>query len=105
VRPLVVAREGRLSKFSDVPTFKEKGLDVTFRMFRGMAAPPGISPAVAAYYENVMKRLAENPAWKEKYLEKYLLSPSWMGSKEFSTFVAQSEQQFKTLLTELGLLK
>jgi tripartite-type tricarboxylate transporter receptor subunit TctC len=49
--------------------------------------------------------MAESPAWKEKYLEKYLLSPSWMGSKEFSTFVAQSEQQFKTLLTELGLLK
>jgi putative tricarboxylic transport membrane protein len=105
VRPLVVARETRLAKFSDLPTFKEKGLDVTFRMFRGMAAPPGISPAVAGYYENVMKRVAESSAWKEKYLDKYLLSPSWMGSKEFSTFVAQSEQQFKTLLTELGLVK
>jgi putative tricarboxylic transport membrane protein len=105
VRPLVVARETRLSKFSDVPTFKERKLDVTFRMFRGIAAPPGISPAVAGYYENVMKRMAESAAWKEKYLEQYMLSPSWMSSKEFSTFVAQSEQQFKTLLTELGLLK
>jgi putative tricarboxylic transport membrane protein len=105
VRPLVVARETRLSKFSDVPTFKERKLDVTFRMFRGIAAPPGISPAVAGYYENVMKRLAESAAWKEKYLEQYMLSPSWMSSKEFSTFVTQSEQQFKTLLTELGLLK
>jgi putative tricarboxylic transport membrane protein len=105
VRPLVVARETRLSKFSDVPTFKERKLDVTFRMFRGIAAPPGISPAAAGYYENVMKRMAESAAWKEKYLEQYMLSPSWMSSKEFSTFVAQSEQQFKTLLTELGLLK
>jgi hypothetical protein len=34
-----------------------------------------------------------------------MLSPSWMGSKEFATFVAQNEVQFKTLLTELGLLK
>ena len=41
VRPLVVARETRLSKFSDVPTFKERKLDVTFRMFRGIAAPRG----------------------------------------------------------------
>jgi len=105
VRPLIIARETRLSKFSDVPTFKERGLDVTFRMFRGVAAPAGISPAVAAYYENVMKRVAESPGWKEKYLEQYMLSPSWMGSKEFSTFVAQSEQQFKTLLIELGLVK
>jgi putative tricarboxylic transport membrane protein len=74
-------------------------------MFRGIAAPPGISPAVAVYYENVMKRMAESAAWKEKYLEQYMLSSSWMGSKDFSAFVAQSEQHFRTLLTELGLLK
>jgi len=105
VRPLAVARGGRLTKFADVPTFKEKGYDVTFRMFRGIAAPPGIPPAVAAHYENVMKRLAESPAWKEKYVEKYMLTPGWMSSKEFSKFVAQSEQEFRTLLVELELLK
>ncbi len=105
VRPVAVARESRLPKLPDVPTFKEKGLDVTFKMFRGIAAPPGISPAVAAYHENMMKRMAESSAWKEKYLDQYMLSAGWMGNREFATFVAQSEQQFKTLLTELGLLK
>jgi putative tricarboxylic transport membrane protein len=105
VRPLAVAKESRLTKFPDVPTFKEKGYDVTFKMFRGIAAPPGIPPAAAAYYESVMKRLAESPAWKQKYLEQYMLTPGWMSSKEFSSFVAQSEQQFRTLLTELELLK
>jgi putative tricarboxylic transport membrane protein len=105
VRPLAVAKETRLPKFPETPTFKEKGLDVTFKMFRGMAAPPGISPAVAAYYENMMKKMAETPAWKEKYLDQYMLSPNWMGSKEFAGFVAQNETQFKALLVELGLVK
>ena len=105
VRPIAVAKEGRLDKFKDVPTFKEKGYDVTFKMFRGIAAPPGIPPAVAAYYEGVFKRLSESPAWKEKYLEKYMLTPGWMGSKEFAGFVAKSEQDFKVLLTELEILK
>jgi len=105
VRPLAVAKDARLPKFPDTPTFKEKGLDVTFKMFRGIAAPPGISPAVASYYENMMKRMAESASWKEKYLDQYMLSPSWMGNKEFAGFVAQNEQQFKVLLTELGLLK
>jgi putative tricarboxylic transport membrane protein len=50
VRPLVVAKETRLSKFSDVPTFKERKLDVTFRMFEGTPRP-GDLPAVAGYYE------------------------------------------------------
>jgi putative tricarboxylic transport membrane protein len=105
VRPLAIAKETRLAKFQDVPTFKERGYDVTFKMFRGMAAPPGISPAVAQYYEGVMKRLVESPAWKERYLEQYLLTPAWMSAKEFSAFVAQSEQQFRSLLAELELLK
>jgi hypothetical protein len=34
-----------------------------------------------------------------------MLSPAWLGSKEFSGFVVQNEQQFRTLLIELGLLK
>jgi putative tricarboxylic transport membrane protein len=105
VRPLAVAKDARLPKFPDTPTFKDKGLDVTFKMFRGIAAPPGISPAAAAYYENMMKKMAESAAWKEKYLDQYMLSPAWMSSKDFATFVAQNEGQFKTLLTELGLLK
>ena len=105
VRPLAVAKDTRLPKFSDTPTFKEKGLNVTFKMFRGIAAPPKISSAVAAYYEGVMKKMAETPAWKEKYLDQYMLSPAWMGSREFASFVAQNEEQFKALLVEIGLMK
>jgi putative tricarboxylic transport membrane protein len=105
VRPLAVAKDARLPKLPDTPTFKEKGLDVTFKMFRGIAAPPGISPAVASYYEDMMKHMSESAGWKEKYLDQYMLSPAWMGNKEFASFVAQNEQQFKVLLTELGLLK
>ena len=40
VRPLVVARETRLSKFSDVPTFKEKGLDVDIQDVPGSRRAP-----------------------------------------------------------------
>jgi putative tricarboxylic transport membrane protein len=105
VRPIVVAKETRLPDFPDVPTFKEKGYNVTFKMFRGIAAPPGIPVETAAFYENMMKRMAESSGWKEKYLKHYMLSPAWMGSKEFTQFVTQNEQLFKGILTELGLIK
>jgi putative tricarboxylic transport membrane protein len=105
VRPIVVAKETRLPDFPDVPTFKEKGYNVTFKMFRGIAAPPGIPAEAAAFYENMMKRMAESSGWKEKYLKHYMLSPAWMGSKEFTQFVTQNEQLFKGILTELGLIK
>jgi putative tricarboxylic transport membrane protein len=105
VRPIVVAKETRLAMLPDVPTFKEKGYDVTFKMFRGIAAPPGIPAETAAYYENMMKKMSELPGWKEKYVKNYMLTASWMGNKEFTQFVTQSEQLFKGILTELGLIK
>jgi putative tricarboxylic transport membrane protein len=105
VRPIVVAKETRLAMLPDVPTFKEKGYNVTFKMFRGIAAPPGIPAETAAYYENMMKKMSELPGWKEKYIKNYMLTASWMGNKEFTQFVTQSEQLFKGILTELGLIK
>ena len=105
VRPIVVAKEKRMTELPDVPTFKEKGNNVTFEMFRGVGAPPGISPEVAAFYENMLKRMAQSAAWNTGYLKKYMLSPTWRGSKEFTQFVAQNEPVFKGILTELGLIK
>ena len=105
VRPLVVAKETRIPMLPDVPTFKEKGYDVTFKFFRGIAAPPGIPAETAAFYENMMKKMSDSSGWKEKYLKQYMLSPAWMGSKDFTQMVNQSEQTFKDILKELGLLK
>ncbi len=105
VRPLAVAKETRIPEFPDCPTFKEKGYNVTFKMFRGIAAPPAIPAETAAYYENLMKRLNGTTGWKEKYLKQYMLSPMWMGSQEFAKFVGENEQLFSGILKELGLLK
>jgi putative tricarboxylic transport membrane protein len=105
VKPVVVAKETRVSLLPDVPTFKEKGYDVTFKFFRGIGAPPGISPQTAAFYENMMKRMSESSVWREKYLKQYMLSPGWMGSKEFIQMTTQSEHLFKDILKDLDLLK
>ena len=105
VRPLVVAKENRLTLLKDVPTFKEKGYDVVFFFFRGIAAPAKISPETVAYYANLMKRMTETTMWKEKYLKQYMLSPYYLGSTEFSQFVVKNEKVFGGILKELGILK
>jgi putative tricarboxylic transport membrane protein len=105
VRPIAIAKETRIPELPDVPTFREKGYNVTFKMFRGISAAPGIPPEAAAFYENMMKRMSESPRWKEGYLKRYMLSPAWMSSNDFTQFVGQSEELFKVILKELGLLK
>jgi putative tricarboxylic transport membrane protein len=105
VRPIVVAKDVRLADLPDVPTFKENGYNVTFKMFRGIAAPGGIPAETAAFYETMMKRMSDSPKWKERYLKHYMLSPAWMGSQEFTQFVIHNEELFKGILKELGLVK
>ena len=58
-----------------------------------------------AFYENMMKRMSDSSGWKEGYLKKYMLSPTWSGSKEFSQFVAKNEKIFADILKDLGLTK
>jgi len=105
VVPLIVAQENRVPQFKDIPTFRENGLDVVFKFYRGVVAPPGLPPEVVAYYESMMKKLNDTKAWKENYLAKYILSPGWQDSKEFTKTVTESEAVFEETLKSLGLIK
>jgi len=105
VVPLVVAQDKRFPQYKDVPTFRENGLDVIFQFYRGVVAPPGLSPEVVAYYENMLKNLNDTKAWKENYLAKYFLSPGWQNSKEFTKSVYDSEAIYENILKGLGLIK
>ncbi len=105
VRPIVVAQENRIPQFKDVPTFREGAMDVIFKFYRGVVAPPGLPAEVVAYYEGLLKRLNDTPAWKEQYLAKNILSPGWQGSKEFTKTIYDSEAVFEETLKSLGLIK
>jgi putative tricarboxylic transport membrane protein len=105
VIPLVVAQDKRFPQYKDVPTFRENGLDVIFQFFRGVVAPPGVSPEVIAYYESMMKKLNDTKAWKDNYLDKYYLNAGWQNSKEFTKTVYDSEVVFEDVLKGLGLIK
>jgi len=105
VRPVAVAKATRMADFPDVPTLKEVGHNVTYFFYRGIMAAKDIPPEVVAFYEDMFKKLAESSAWKENYLKKYSLSPSWMGAKEFAKVVAENEEESKDVLKDLGLLK
>jgi putative tricarboxylic transport membrane protein len=105
VRPLGVAKEERLSFLSEVPTFRDQGYQVVWKMFRGVIAPSGISKDAIAFYEGALKRLGATPRWREGYLKRYMLTPFWMGHQELAKFVAEQEQICIAALKELGLIK
>lgn len=105
VRPIAVANDKRIALLNAVPTFMESGYKFEFDFFRGIAAPPKISPNVVAYYETMMKRMSDSAAWKDNYLKKYMLSPLYLNSKDMGAFVAKNEKIFADILKDVGLIK
>lgn len=105
IRPLAVASQKRLPGMPDAPTFKEEGFDVVFDShFRGMVGAPGLPPEVAAYYVDLMRRVTQTARW-QLYVNQNMVTPAFMGGKEFGDYLVKQEELIKRTLTSLGLLK
>lgn len=98
VRALVVFRDERFPAFPDVPTANEAGLDTPkFQMWRGVALPKDVDDAAAAYWEDIMRKVAASPLMK-KYIQENVGTEELIAGKEFETFLAEQEKLYRGLL-------
>jgi putative tricarboxylic transport membrane protein len=105
VRPLAVASQKRLPGMPNVPTFKDEGFDVVFDShFRGMVAAPGMPAEAAAYYVDLSKRVTQTAKW-QSYLKETMVTPAFIGGKEFGDYLERQEEMIRRTLTSLGLIK
>jgi putative tricarboxylic transport membrane protein len=106
IRALAITAPERLPSdlLKDVPTVKESGYDVTYEIWRGVFGPADMSPDAKAYWDATIKKMVESPTWKDQ-LVKLNWSDAYAGSAEFTPFLEQETEMYKTLLTELGFAK
>jgi len=89
--------------WSDIPTCKESGVDVEYLMLRGIFMPAGVSQEQVDFYVDLFKKLRETKEWKE-FMERGAFNQSFMSGKEFSDWVAGTENTHKTLMKDAGFL-
>lgn len=103
MRVIATVAEKRLDGFPNVPTLKEAGYDVPIvPQVRGIVMPPGVSPDVVAYYEDLFLRLTKTAAWK-KYLDDQQFEDGYMKSAELSKFFDVFSDQMRGILKEAGV--
>lgn len=81
VRPLAVASDKRLESLPDVPTLKEKGIQVEYQLARGFAMMRGVSEDAALYWEDVLKKVTQTPEWKD-YAVKTNMESRFLAGKD-----------------------
>lgn len=106
LRPLIIFTEKRVEKFSDVPTGRELGYDITMGRWRGLCVKKGTPPEIVNYLADVFKKAANHSSYKAIAHASLLdLREGWKGPQEYGKFWDEEYANYKEIFEELGYLK
>jgi tripartite-type tricarboxylate transporter receptor subunit TctC len=104
MRTLAVMSEKAAPGIDGVPTFKEKGYDLQFSGWRGIALPKAAPKDVVDYWRDVARRISESPAFRTTVI-KQNLTPAFADAPEFTAAIARQDDSFKKMWPGLKLDK
>jgi putative tricarboxylic transport membrane protein len=91
-------------ELANVPTWKELGVDSAQDLWRGLAGPPGFTPAQTAFWDAAMARVVKDPEWL-KDIERNLMANVYKNSAETLRHWQAEYAEVKALFVEMGLAK
>jgi putative tricarboxylic transport membrane protein len=104
MRAIAISSTNRLGGvMSSVPTWRELGYQSS-GSWKGIIAPKGLTPAQIAFWEDVMRRVAQSEEILQ-YAEKNLWLVEFKGSAETRKWLDDETAALKVIMTELGLIK
>ena len=98
-RILAVASKNRLKAYPQVPTFKEKGLDVVFSAWYGIAGPKGMPKDVSDKLKEAIYRALHDPQVIQG-VEGLGFRFEFRNSEEFTSFVGEFDTLVKKIVEE-----
>jgi len=96
VRALAVSAPVRVPGV-DIPTLREEGIGVDLSNWRGVVAPPGITPARRADLVTRMERLSRSPEWAAE-LERRGWENLFLPGDAFTRFLAAEQRRVESLV-------
>ncbi|MBZ5487672.1 tripartite tricarboxylate transporter substrate binding protein [Halomonas aquamarina] len=105
IRALGVSAPERLSGgLADVPTYQEQGVDYTFDIWRGVMGAPDMPAEAVTYYEDLFAEMLDTDGWQQARDQLGWID-AYQNSEEFGVFLDEQQEQFSSVLSDLGLLR
>lgn len=101
-RLLGVMAPERLKEFPDVPTFKERGLDLQLGTWRALAAPKGTPAPVVAKLKEVVQKVTQEKKYQDFFKNLYLGMVYEEGDK-FGPALEREYKFYSDIVTKLNL--
>jgi tripartite-type tricarboxylate transporter receptor subunit TctC len=102
LKTLAVMSDQRVKGFENVPTLKERGIDLSIYTWRGIAAPKGTPPEVVAKLKDVAAKTMNEPVLKDT-MDKQNMGAAWADDVQFRAAMAKDNAYFKQLMTKLNI--
>ena len=96
-RILAVMMEQRYPDLPDVPTFKERGVDLISSSTRGYVFPAGTPMEIVKYMEQSIKKAMDDPE-HVKRMQEAGLTLKFMGIEEYGKFLESQNERAKQLI-------
>lgn len=102
LRLLGVMADQRAARFAEVPTLKERGIDVSISTWRGIVVPRRTPPAVVEVLRNASRLAAQEPGFRDA-LARLDLTHVYADAPAFQKVIERDNAFFKQLMAELGI--
>jgi len=105
LRTLAVSGPKRLwGPFANVPTWREQGVPAVAGSWRGIQGPKGMTSAQLAFWDGVFQKLVQTDDWKKELDDNFWID-AYAPAAEARRFFEREFQEYKVILTELGMAK
>jgi tripartite-type tricarboxylate transporter receptor subunit TctC len=96
---IAVMADKRSAKFPDVPTLKEKGIDLSIGTWRAVGAPAGTPDEAVKYLHDAFAKGMQEKSFID-FMNQRGLTIRYMPTKEITEFAASTRPMFEALATE-----
>jgi len=104
MRVLAVTTAKRMPSLPDVPTLIELGYKVEIGTGRGFGMPAGVPKEAVATMEGILQKAHASKLWHD-YAEQNKYEDAWMGSEQFTRYLADQRKIQAVFVQSLGLGK
>lgn len=102
LRVLAVAEEQRLPRWPDVPTLRERGLDIVVQSIIGVAGPKGMAPEVLQRIAATLREATQDAAYV-RALETESMPNRFLATAAYQQYTAAQFEADRRNVRELGI--
>ncbi len=102
LRLLCTWGENRATRFPNVPTLREAGINIVSASPYGLAGPKNMDPGVVRALHDIFKAALEDPAHLA-VLERLDMPVMYKNTADYTAFVRQQYEEDKAMIQKLGL--